>query len=63
MTVRPDTFIRVRFYFKGLMKPEEVLSPLLPDKPVRKGFTAVDWGGMIANGNCQEDVPASLLSR
>lgn len=49
---QPDNFIRVRFYFEGLDKPMIVTPPLLPKTPERNGFTAVDWGGMLANGTC-----------
>ncbi len=52
---KPDQFIRVRFFFAGLDEPIEVEPKLITRPPVRKGFVAVDWGGLIANGNCGED--------
>lgn len=45
-SVKPDTFIRVRFYFKDLEKPSEIAPPALPPVPSRIGFTAVEWGGL-----------------
>lgn len=42
----PDTFIRVRFYFKDLRQPALVNPPALSPPPARKGFTIVEWGGL-----------------
>lgn len=42
----PDTIIRVMMDFKGLDKPENVFE-LKINTPERKGFTAVEWGGML----------------
>lgn len=46
---KPETFIRVRFYFKGLNEPALILPPKLPSLPERKGFTVVEWGGLYKN--------------
>jgi hypothetical protein len=47
ITPKPDTMIEFLVYFKPLFIPE-VISPLqLPSTPIRKGFTAVEWGGTI----------------
>lgn len=43
---QPDTIIRVMMDFEGLEKPEKV-SELKINTPERKGFTAVEWGGML----------------
>lgn len=51
----PDNFIRVRFFFEELRFPLSVEPPLLPPLPSRTGFIAVDWGGLLANGNCQDN--------
>jgi len=60
---KPETFIRVRYYFAGLDQPVEVNPGLLPEKPLRQGFTAVDWGGMLENGSCREDTTNQILSK
>jgi len=41
----PDTLIRVLMVFKALDKPIEIEEQKL-EKQVRKGFTAVEWGGV-----------------
>lgn|GEM_PF-1698936 len=52
-SVPPDNFIRVRFYFEeiGQSSPPPQ-APQLPQLPHRSGFTAIDWGGILANGSC-----------
>lgn len=42
----PETFIRVRFYFKGLKVPIKIDPPKIANPPKRSGFTAVEWGGL-----------------
>lgn len=42
----PDIFIRVRLYFETLDKKVNIKEPVIIT-PQRKGFTAVEWGGMI----------------
>jgi len=32
-----------------LEKPINLFPQILPDKPIREGFTAVEWGGTIVN--------------
>lgn len=54
-SIKPDQFIRVRFYFSGLDKPIIAAPPLLSKTPQRDGFTAVDWGGIIAGGTCSSE--------
>lgn len=47
---KPDTFIQMIFYFKGLSSPITVSPLVLPVSiPQRIGFTAVEWGGIIGN--------------
>ncbi len=53
-SLNPKTIIRVRFIFEGLDKPIDVKSLSLSSTPVRDGFTVVDWGGGIVNGNCDD---------
>lgn len=61
----PDTFIRIRFYFEEFKEnfaPTEAIPLYLSrtgqskilslNPPTRKGFTAVDWGGILENGSC-----------
>lgn len=43
---KPDSLLRIRLYFEPLDKKINVLSPLI-QKPDRKGFTVVEWGGMV----------------
>lgn len=45
---QPDTFIEFIVYFKPLEKYEAVNLLQLPPTPERIGFTAVEWGGVIA---------------
>jgi hypothetical protein len=42
----PDTFIRTRFYFKGLTQPIKLATPKIEPPPRRDGFTVVEWGGL-----------------
>jgi hypothetical protein len=57
-SIKPDTFIRVRFYFEKLDDNNINNFSLntkyeIPNTNYkRSGFTAVDWGGIIANGSC-----------
>jgi hypothetical protein len=43
---KPDTLIRVRLYFQLLSKKIVKEQPLIKT-PVRTGFTAIEWGGMV----------------
>jgi hypothetical protein len=45
-SVEPETFIRVRFYFKDLEELFGVERPVLPLPPTRSGFSVVEWGGL-----------------
>lgn len=48
ITPKPDTFIQMIFYFKGLDKPVSIKPLKLPSVlPQRYGFTAVEWGGIL----------------
>jgi hypothetical protein len=57
---KPDSFIRIRFYFEKLNDAELVSSFALPitdyrlpiTQQNRSGFVVVDWGGILANGSC-----------
>jgi hypothetical protein len=42
----PDTLIRLEFYFKPLKESEQINEPSIIT-PERKGFTAVEWGGIL----------------
>lgn len=44
---RPDTQIRIRPYFKPLAAPMSVRAQSLPIPPPRRGFTLVEWGGIL----------------
>lgn len=45
---KPDTFIEMIFYFKGIEQPIAAKPLQLPQEtPARVGFTAVEWGGII----------------
>ncbi|TSC66368.1 MAG: Ubiquitin family protein, partial [Microgenomates group bacterium Gr01-1014_80] len=43
----PDTFISFIAYFKPLNAPISIPPLLIPERPKRVGFTAVEWGGVI----------------
>jgi hypothetical protein len=44
---KPDTFIRIIFYFEGTYYSKEKLIEPQIKTPLRKGFTAVEWGGIL----------------
>lgn len=46
VTPNPDTSIRFSLFFEMLEQPKAVSEPII-DTPERKGFTLVDWGGMV----------------
>lgn len=46
---KPDTFIDFIVYFKPLEKSIDVETLILPPTPERKGFTTVEWGGVIGD--------------
>ncbi|WP_299238543.1 hypothetical protein [Sulfurihydrogenibium sp.] len=48
---RPDTFIRVIFYFEGTYDSKEKLIEPQIKTHIRKGFTAVEWGGILGTSN------------
>jgi len=48
-SVKPETFIRLRFYFKDLSEPAKIEPPALPMVPIRQGFTVIEWGGLYKN--------------
>lgn len=43
---QPDTEIRIIFSFKEVNKPYSLEEPLIIT-PIRKGFTVVEWGGIL----------------
>lgn len=45
---RPDTFIQFIVYFAPLSDNETIIPLTLPPTPQRNGFTAIEWGGVIA---------------
>ena len=47
-SVEPDTLIRVWMVYQPLEAPVEVPEQVLPEAPVRRGFTAVEWGGRLS---------------
>lgn len=46
ITPKPDTLIRVIFFFKPLDDYISISKPKI-SAPVRNGFTVVEWGGML----------------
>lgn len=44
-SVEPNTLIRVMMDYKPLDNKIQVPEQQLPETPIRKGFTAVEWGG------------------
>jgi len=51
---KPDTFIRVRLFFEPLQARVPVPEPEIAPIPPRQGFTAVDWGGILKSGTCED---------
>ena len=45
---KPDTLIRRIFYFKSINDKIELKEPTI-ETPDRKGFTVVEWGGLLDN--------------
>jgi hypothetical protein len=43
----PETVIRFNMEYKALEAPIKVKTQKLPETPIRKGFTLVEWGGTI----------------
>lgn len=43
----PDTVLRILMDFSELSAPIAANPPKLPSTPVRKGFTVIEWGGVI----------------
>lgn len=48
ITPKPDTFIDFIVYFAPLEDHQTVTPLVIPPTPQRKGFTAIEWGGVIA---------------
>jgi len=44
----PDKMIRVILVFEGIKQEEEITEPIIKT-PKRKGFTVVEWGGILIN--------------
>ncbi len=49
ITPAPETVIRVMMVYQGLSEPIDFPLQLLPERPERKGFTVVEWGGTEVN--------------
>jgi hypothetical protein len=47
LTTRPQTSIRIRAYFKPVPPRTQVTRQKLPEPPKRRGFTLVEWGGIL----------------
>lgn len=47
LTVKPDSEIRIRAYFKPLAAPISIIPQQLPTPAPRQGFTLVEWGGIL----------------
>jgi len=47
VTPKPDAVIRVLMDFRPLRTREPVKAPNLPRPPARRGFTVVEWGGLL----------------
>jgi len=48
ITPKPDTLIRLNFYFKPHSEKIELNEPTI-ETPKRNGFTVVEWGGLLDN--------------
>ncbi len=47
LDVTPDVVIRVLMTAMPLEKPISLREPVMPETPVRHGFTVSEWGGTI----------------
>ena len=47
VTPKPDAVIRVLMDYRPLWTSERVKAPHLPAPPQRRGFTVVEWGGIL----------------
>jgi hypothetical protein len=47
VTPKPDAVIRVLMDFRPLRARESITAPDLPAPPARRGFTVVEWGGLL----------------
>ena len=43
---KPDTVIRILMDFKPLKKAIKVPEFKIPEVPLRKGFSVIEWGGI-----------------
>ena len=43
---KPDTIIRLNFYFKPIDEKTDLIKPKI-ETPTREGFTVVEWGGVL----------------
>lgn len=43
----PDTLVRILMDYEGLSSPIASNPPVLPETPVRNGFTVIEWGGVV----------------
>ncbi|PIP61458.1 hypothetical protein COW99_04110 [Candidatus Roizmanbacteria bacterium CG22_combo_CG10-13_8_21_14_all_38_20] len=59
----PDNFIRLRFVFEALNVSQPAQAPILTGNLKRSGFTAVDWGGILLNGTCEEGIAKDIESK
>ncbi|MEW5804242.1 MAG: hypothetical protein AB1847_19275 [bacterium] len=50
ITPSPDTLIRVIFHFTPLDEHKALEAPVI-EAPERKGFVALEWGGILGEGN------------
>lgn len=62
-SLTPTTFIRVRLFFEPLQTLVLVEQPDIPLASKRSGFTAVDWGGILASGSCKNGEAENQKSR
>jgi hypothetical protein len=51
----PDKMIRVILVFEGIKKEERIAKPKIKT-PKRKGFTVVEWGGILMNEEGNSDI-------
>ncbi|MBI5614265.1 hypothetical protein HY947_05045 [Candidatus Gottesmanbacteria bacterium] len=47
MSPEPDTLIRVEIYIKPLAQYSHIEPPIFEQVPLRHGFAAVEWGGIL----------------
>lgn len=59
----PETIIRVILYFEGTYNDlEKVANPVI-ETPIRKGFTVVEWGGILKDSDKAKEIKQEQVQK